>query len=303
MNFVFLLQVLNNAKMFMTNARTLLTLVMVSQIFEQGEAKTKEKEHQYQPHYRIVYARVRENSPVGTFVQCVLSKREKVKNISPGFPSTFSQSTREENKYPLSYEGVFEIDPQGCIKVAGTVDREIQEYYFIHIITLNHTSKPSVVVRIMVLDENDNAPVWNVNKTEFQIPEDAQPFIINVGYANDPDSELYHFNTRMYQIVEESGESIYYFDVFSQFDYKRQRLECFLKVRGLVADSERRIVIRALDGGYPRLYNDQSFDIKITPPRMGDLSASKSSAMSLYFRSLNLGEIVSAIVVLKSFIG
>ncbi|KAM4613350.1 cadherin EGF LAG seven-pass G-type receptor 2 [Polymixia lowei] len=148
---------------------------------------------------------------------------------------------------------VFEIDSRsGVIRTKGPVDREEVEAYMLLVEANDQGRDPgprsaTATVRIMVEDDNDNAPQFSEKRYVVQVPEDMAPNteILQVT-ATDQDrgsNAVVHFsimsgNTRgQFYIDAQTGKM----DLVSHLDYE--------------ANKEYTLRIRAQDGGRPPLSN------------------------------------------------
>ena len=98
--------------------------------------------------------------------------------------------------HPIPYSNKFRVDRHGVIWTTGDkLDREEQDFYSFMVIPHNKHGKPEVLVRIKIIDVNDNYPVWQKTERDISIPEDAKKTGSRntpryyVGYATDKDSD------------------------------------------------------------------------------------------------------------------
>uniref|UniRef100_A0A8B9TRJ8 Cadherin EGF LAG seven-pass G-type receptor 2 n=1 Tax=Anas platyrhynchos TaxID=8839 RepID=A0A8B9TRJ8_ANAPL len=148
---------------------------------------------------------------------------------------------------------VFEIDPRsGVIRTRGPVDREAVEAFELLVEATDQGQEPgprsaTATVRIVVEDDNDNAPQFSEKRYIAQVPEDVAPnsAVLRVT-ATDRDkgsNALVHYsivsgNTRGHFYIDAQTGAL---DVVSPLDYE--------------ASKEYTLRIRAQDGGRPPLSN------------------------------------------------
>lgn len=79
--------------------------------------------------------------------------------------------------YPTEVERPFDIDRRsGSLVVVKELDREIYADYRLEVRIQDTSANPqssAVIVKIEVLDVNDNAPKWKVNPLRIVVPEDS----------------------------------------------------------------------------------------------------------------------------------
>ena len=128
-------------------------------------------------------ASIIENSNIGTFVEQVSAYLS-------------DSNTEIEISYTILTQAnlPFVIDPtSGNITVFGSVDRELKDTYDVYVeaIPLNQSEIISALsfVRITVLDENDNSPIFTSESYNISVYEDTiVPIVLDLGItANDGD--------------------------------------------------------------------------------------------------------------------
>ncbi|KAM3875515.1 LOW QUALITY PROTEIN: protocadherin-16-like [Diretmus argenteus] len=118
-------------------------------------------------------------------------------NQSPGSTvltvsaSDLDQGTNGQVTYGGISEEVFSISPvTGVITTTRTLDRELQEYYTVTVYAKDGGLPPNyakATVRIRVLDENDNVPVFGRLYYSIEVPENLEPLALFTLRANDQD--------------------------------------------------------------------------------------------------------------------
>ncbi|RVE70247.1 hypothetical protein OJAV_G00063040 [Oryzias javanicus] len=164
----------------------------------------------------------------------------------------------------------FEIDPRsGLITTHGSVDRETNEHYTLHVEASDQGKDPgprsaTVKVFITVLDENDNVPQFSEKRYVVAVKEDVRPHseILRVSATDrDKDSNAaVHYNIisgnsrGQFSIDSVTGE----IQVVAPLDYESER--------------EYTLRVRAQDNGRPPLSNNtgivsvQVTDVNDNPP-------------------------------------
>uniref|UniRef100_A0A3P9JAG2 Cadherin, EGF LAG seven-pass G-type receptor 3 n=1 Tax=Oryzias latipes TaxID=8090 RepID=A0A3P9JAG2_ORYLA len=164
----------------------------------------------------------------------------------------------------------FEIDPRsGLITTRGSVDRESNEHYTLHVEASDQGKDPgprsaTVKVFITVLDENDNVPQFSEKRYVVAVKEDVRPHseILRVSATDrDKDSNAaVHYNIisgnsrGQFSIDSVTGE----IQVVAPLDYESER--------------EYTLRVRAQDNGRPPLSNNtgivsvQVTDVNDNPP-------------------------------------
>uniref|UniRef100_A0A6Q2Z7J2 Protocadherin-16 n=1 Tax=Esox lucius TaxID=8010 RepID=A0A6Q2Z7J2_ESOLU len=184
-------------------------------------------ENQYQ-------AQITENQPAGTTVLVVSA-------------SDLDQGTNGQVTYGgLSEEG-FSIHPvTGVITTTKTLDRETQGQYSLTVYARDGGMPPNFArasVRIQVLDENDNAPVFSRLYHSLEVPENMQPVELFTLRATDLDAL-------------DSGDITYKITGDPSGDFRLDRKSGVLSTSWPL-DRERRdrysLTVTALDGGSPPL--------------------------------------------------
>lgn len=152
------------------------------------------------------------------------------------------------------------IDQQtGEIKTKRQLDRENRATYgFVALLS----NAESIRVTIRVLDENDNAPTFPVQKMAIEFPENTPRDVKRTLYpAKDLDLDKY--NTQRYNIISGNINNAF------KLAYHRERdsvLYLDLQVNGLLdreITSSYTLVIEALDGGIPPLRGQMVVNITI----------------------------------------
>ncbi|KAL0973120.1 hypothetical protein UPYG_G00199240 [Umbra pygmaea] len=196
------------------------------------------QENQYQ-------AQITENQPAGTTVLVVSA-------------SDLDQGTNGQVTYGGNSEEAFRIDPvTGVITTTKYLDREAQGQYSLTVYARDGGLPPNFArasVRISVLDENDNAPVFSRSYYSLEVPENMEPMEMFTLRATDLDAL-------------ESGEITYKItegDPSGDFrvDRKSGVLSTFRPL-----DRERRakysLTVTALDGGSPALSSMATVEVTL----------------------------------------
>ncbi|XP_064208725.1 protocadherin-16 isoform X3 [Anguilla rostrata] len=119
-------------------------------------------------------------------------------NRAPGTSVlTVSASDRDQGTNgQVTYGGIveegFTIDPvTGVISTTKTLDREVQDRYTVTVYAKDGGLPPNfskATVRIEVLDENDNAPVFSRSLHSLEVPENLEPVALFTLRATDQDA-------------------------------------------------------------------------------------------------------------------
>lgn len=122
---------------------------------------------------------ITENVPVGTLVSSVVA-----------FDSDAAENAIVE--YSLaSPSNVFNVDPStGEVFTVGSIDREETDLYQLDIIATDSGQPPmtsQVPLTIVVLDVNDNEPVFESDVYDFMVFENEAPRVVGVLVASDED--------------------------------------------------------------------------------------------------------------------
>ncbi|XP_058489873.1 protocadherin-16-like [Solea solea] len=124
-------------------------------------------------------AQILENQPAGTSVLTV-------------FASDLDQGTNGQVTYGGISEESFRIDPvTGVITTMKLLDRELQEHYTVTVYAKDGGLLPNyakATVRIRVIDENDNAPVFGRLYYSIEVPENLDAMPLFTLRATDPDT-------------------------------------------------------------------------------------------------------------------
>ncbi|KAK2846728.1 hypothetical protein Q5P01_009727 [Channa striata] len=124
-------------------------------------------------------AQISENRPPGTSVLTVSA-------------SDLDQGTNGQVTYGVVSEKGFSINPiTGVITTTRSLDREIQEYYTVTVYAKDGGLPPNyakAAVRIRVLDENDNPPVFGRLYYSIEVPENLEALPLFTLRATDPDA-------------------------------------------------------------------------------------------------------------------
>ncbi|KAJ8275586.1 hypothetical protein COCON_G00073380, partial [Conger conger] len=124
-------------------------------------------------------AQVSENQGPGTTVLTVTA-------------SDRDQGTNGQVTYGGIVEEGFTIDPEtGVISTTKTLDREAQDRYTVTVYAKDGGLPPNfskATVRIEVLDENDNAPVFSRTLHSLEVPENQEPVALFTLRATDQDA-------------------------------------------------------------------------------------------------------------------
>uniref|UniRef100_A0A7N6AUZ2 Protocadherin-16 n=1 Tax=Anabas testudineus TaxID=64144 RepID=A0A7N6AUZ2_ANATE len=125
-------------------------------------------------------AQISENQPPGSSVLTVSA-------------SDLDQGTNGQVTYGGISEKSFSINPvTGVITTTKALDRELQEYYTVTVYAKDGGLPPNyakATVRIRVLDENDNAPVFGRLYYSIEVPENLEALPLFTLRATDPDTE------------------------------------------------------------------------------------------------------------------
>ncbi|XP_071379690.1 protocadherin-16-like [Centroberyx affinis] len=123
-------------------------------------------------------AQIAENQPPGSTVLTVSA-------------SDLDQGTNGEVTYGGISEEGFSINPStGVITTTRTLDRELQEFYTVTVYAKDGGIPPNyakATVKIRVLDENDNAPVFGRLYYSIEVPENLEPLPLFTLRATDQD--------------------------------------------------------------------------------------------------------------------
>ncbi|KAM7412774.1 hypothetical protein PAMA_020247 [Pampus argenteus] len=124
-------------------------------------------------------AQISENKPPGTSVLTVSA-------------SDLDQGTNGKVTYGGISEEGFSINPvTGVITTTKPLDRELQEYYTVTVYAKDGGLPPNyskATVRIRVLDENDNAPVFGRLYYSIEVPENLDAVLLFTLRATDQDA-------------------------------------------------------------------------------------------------------------------
>ncbi|XP_044210752.1 protocadherin-16-like [Thunnus albacares] len=124
-------------------------------------------------------AQISENQPPGTSVLTVSA-------------SDLDQGTNGQVTYGGISEEGFSINPvTGVITTTKSLDRELQEYYTVTVYAKDGGLPPNyakATVRIRVLDENDNAPVFGRLYYSIEVPENLEAVLLFTLRATDQDA-------------------------------------------------------------------------------------------------------------------
>uniref|UniRef100_A0A4W6E2A7 Protocadherin-16 n=1 Tax=Lates calcarifer TaxID=8187 RepID=A0A4W6E2A7_LATCA len=124
-------------------------------------------------------AQISENQPSGTSVLTVSA-------------SDLDQGTNGQVTYGGISEEGFRINPvTGVITTTKSLDRELQEYYTVTVYAKDGGLPPNyakATVRIQVLDENDNVPVFGRLYYSIEVPENLEALPLFTLRATDPDA-------------------------------------------------------------------------------------------------------------------
>ncbi|XP_035010290.2 protocadherin-16-like [Hippoglossus stenolepis] len=124
-------------------------------------------------------AQISENQPRGTSVLTVSA-------------SDLDQGTNGKVTYGGISVDVFHINPvTGVITTTGPLDREVQEYYTVTVYAKDGGLLPNyakATVRIRVLDENDNVPVFGRLYYSIELPENLEALPLFTLRATDQDA-------------------------------------------------------------------------------------------------------------------
>ncbi|XP_071352960.1 protocadherin-16-like [Trachinotus anak] len=124
-------------------------------------------------------AQISENQPPGTSVLTVSA-------------SDLDQGTNGQVTYGGISEKGFRINPvTGVITTTESLDRELQEYYTVTVYAKDGGLLPNyakATVRIKVLDENDNVPVFGRLYYSIEVPENLDSLPLFTLRATDPDT-------------------------------------------------------------------------------------------------------------------
>ncbi|KAM7399035.1 hypothetical protein PAMP_018329 [Pampus punctatissimus] len=124
-------------------------------------------------------AQISENRPPGTSVLTVSA-------------SDLDQGTNGKVTYGGISEEGFSINPvTGVITTTKSLDRELQEYYTVTVYAKDGGLPPNyskATVRIRVLDENDNAPVFGRLYYSIEVPENLEAVLLFTLRATDQDA-------------------------------------------------------------------------------------------------------------------
>ncbi|CAG0913258.1 unnamed protein product [Notodromas monacha] len=132
---------------------------------------------------RLFSVNVTENAPIGTFVIQVTSSD---KDIGANGNATYS--------FTENPGGKFRIDgASGNVTVAAPIDREARAEYSLKVSAVDGSWRAETPLTITVLDENDNAPVFESPHYAFSFPEtdanvtDVSKLVVGVVRATDKD--------------------------------------------------------------------------------------------------------------------
>ncbi|KAG7243059.1 hypothetical protein INR49_016434, partial [Caranx melampygus] len=124
-------------------------------------------------------AQISENQPPGTSVLTVSA-------------SDLDQGTNGQVTYGGISEKSFHINPvTGVITTTKSLDRELQEYYTLTVYAKDGGLLPNyakATVRIRVLDENDNVPIFGRLYYSIEVPENLDALPLFTLRATDPDT-------------------------------------------------------------------------------------------------------------------
>nr|XP_020468749.1 protocadherin-16-like [Monopterus albus] len=124
-------------------------------------------------------AQISENQPPGTSVLTVSA-------------SDLDEGTNGQVAYGGISEKGFSINPvTGVITTTKQLDRELQEYYTVTVYAKDGGLPPNyakATVRIRVLDENDNPPVFGRLYYSIEVPENLEALPLFTLRATDPDA-------------------------------------------------------------------------------------------------------------------
>ncbi|XP_039987657.1 protocadherin-16 [Xiphias gladius] len=124
-------------------------------------------------------AQISENLPTGTSILKVSA-------------SDLDQGTNGQVTYGGISEESFRINPvTGVITTTKSLDRELQEYYTVTVYAKDGGLLPNyakATVRIRVLDENDNVPVFGRLYYSIEVPENLDALPLFTLRATDPDA-------------------------------------------------------------------------------------------------------------------
>ncbi|GLD53497.1 protocadherin-16-like protein, partial [Lates japonicus] len=124
-------------------------------------------------------AQISENQPPGTSVLTVSA-------------SDLDQGTNGQVTYGGISEEGFRINPvTGVITTTKSLDRELHEYYTVTVYAKDGGLPPNyakATVRIQVLDENDNVPVFGRLYYSIEVPENLEALPLFTLRATDPDA-------------------------------------------------------------------------------------------------------------------
>lgn len=160
---------------------------------------------------------------------------------------------------PASFPFILYSD--GTIKMIRTLDREVQSLYKFNVVASDHSSKPlssSVTVTVIVLDVNDNAPVFvfpGVDNNTATIPLSSAPdsvTIVVVATDNDSDSN----GEVSYTILDQNRTSLFYIESENGVGNIKLR-----RVPDASESLEYSLKIKAEDNGVPRQYTIHTLTI------------------------------------------
>ncbi|KAK2912906.1 protocadherin-16-like [Channa argus] len=124
-------------------------------------------------------AQISENQPPGTSVLTVSA-------------SDLDQGTNGQVSYGVVSDKGFSINPAtGVITTTRSLDRELQEFYTVTVYAKDGGLPPNyakATVRIRVLDENDNPPVFGRLYYSIEVPENLEALPLFTLRATDPDA-------------------------------------------------------------------------------------------------------------------
>uniref|UniRef100_A0A493SUM9 Cadherin domain-containing protein n=1 Tax=Anas platyrhynchos platyrhynchos TaxID=8840 RepID=A0A493SUM9_ANAPP len=191
------------------------------------------------PHYQ---ASVAENRPAGTAVA-------RLTAVDPDAGEAGRLHYAMAALFDSRSDALFTMDPvTGAVTTAAPLDRESKSTHVFRVTAVDHgVPRATATVRIVVEDDNDNAPQFSEKRYIAQVPEDVAPnsAVLRVT-ATDRDkgsNALVHYsivsgNTRGHFYIDAQTGAL---DVVSPLDYE--------------ASKEYTLRIRAQDGGRPPLSN------------------------------------------------
>ncbi|CAB0008571.1 unnamed protein product [Nesidiocoris tenuis] len=193
---------------------------------------------------RLFSVNVTENAAIGSFVIRIQSSDlDSGENAN----ATYSFKTNPENK--------FSIDPAtGNVTVAGFLDRETQEEYFLNVLAYDGAWTQATLITITIQDQNDNAPEFDHSLYSFNFPE-LQRAVVFVGQVLASDRDKHGPNSVISYALKHPSD-LFSIDPASGELFSKRTLKYKHSMMDSSPENQYWLTILATDNGKPPMSSE-----------------------------------------------